>query len=160
MARLPIKKITRPRALVPAPKGGDLATTTLNAAESLANDPRVKKYFIESDNSTGITKIRAIGHNGQNVVQGLLGPGLSQTSTCRPVRDTAKERREARDASIVTYYVKGLSQDKTAGALIAHSLLYQRFCCEKAIAKGETNLVFSIKAPAAPRRAIAVTQDF
>lgn len=99
------------------PTGGDLTTETLNAAQSLANNPKVEKCFIEMDKRTGITKVRAIGRDGQNVVHQLLGPGLTETSTFRPTGDTPREKRQARDMNIVAYHLKGLSQDESAERL-------------------------------------------
>ncbi|WP_039394139.1 sigma-70 family RNA polymerase sigma factor [Novosphingobium sp. MBES04] len=110
-------KLKRSRALVPTPTGNDLAIETVKITQALANDKRIKKYVVESDNATGITKIRAVGYNGQNVVQELLGPGLVQSTTSRPVGDTPAERRAARDENIIAFHLKNLSQEETAERL-------------------------------------------
>lgn len=116
-----MRKIVRPlkssRALVPVSSGGDLKQDVIAAVQSLADNRRVSEFSFSVNKRTGIGKIRAVGRDGQNVVHQFVGPGLTETSTFIPTGDTPAERREARDANMVSYHRKGLSQDEIAERL-------------------------------------------
>lgn len=112
-----LKPLKSSRSLVPVPSGGDLRADVMEAVQSLTDNRRVVEFSFSVDKRTGVGKIRAIGRDGQNVVHRLIGPGLTETSTFRPTGETPAEKREARDANIVSYHRKGLSQDESAERL-------------------------------------------
>lgn len=111
------KPLKASRALVPISGGGDLRADVIAAVQSLTDNRRVSQFSFSVNKRTGVGKIRAVGRDGQNVVHQFIGPGLTETSTFRPTGDTPAERRRARDANIVSYHLKGLSQDECAERL-------------------------------------------
>jgi hypothetical protein len=112
-----LKRLVSSRALVPQSSGGDLKADIIAAVQSLADNRKVSAFSFSVNKRAGVGKIRAVGRDGQNVVHRFIGPGLTETSTFRPTGDTASERRRARNANIVSFHLKRLTQDEIAERL-------------------------------------------
>jgi hypothetical protein len=105
------------RALVPVSSGGDLKAEIVAAVQSLSDNRRVAEFSFAVNKRTGVGKIRAIGRDGQNVIHQFVGPGMTETSTFHPTGNTSAEKRQGRDANIISDHLRGLSQDESAERL-------------------------------------------